>query len=194
MKTLALISSNSLLSDALFFLLSSHFLVQKFSNMPNDAHFYWIIFDEPTQNDIKKIHHTAEHVLCLSQKNIPHPPYIRMLQKPFQYSALLESLTQENVLKLSINNFVFFPTLRILQDKNALSTSLTEKEAEILYVLCLQTTPISREVLLKEIWNYQPYITTHTLETHIYRLRKKLNDHDSSLLKTHDNGYMLISS
>lgn len=194
MKNIALISSNYLLKNALFTLLSPWFLVEKFTTIPQNKKFDHVIFDEPTRSEIEAIPHTLGQILCLCKKNISYPPYVRVIHKPFKYNELLENILQENILKFHIKNFVFFPTLRTLQDKNKDPVYLTEKESEILYILCVQTTNISREALLKEIWDYQPDITTHTLETHIYRLRKKLKDDNSSILKTHENGYILIKS
>jgi hypothetical protein len=69
---------------------------------------------------------------------------------------------------------------------------LTEKEAAMLEYLCQSPNySIDRENLLKDVWKYNAELTTHTLETHIYRLRQKLSPHENLLLTT-ETGYMLV--
>lgn len=65
-------------------------------------------------------------------------------------------------------------TARKLLSRNQAEESLTEKEAAILLLLATQQRPWNREDLLREVWGYRPELDTHTLETHIYRLRRKL--------------------
>lgn len=70
---------------------------------------------------------------------------------------------------------------------------LTEKEASMLEYLCKSPNySIDREDLLKHVWKYNAELTTHTLETHIYRLRQKLSPYENILLTT-ETGYMLIA-
>jgi DNA-binding response OmpR family regulator len=71
---------------------------------------------------------------------------------------------------------------------------LTEKEAAILkYLYRAGEKPVARETLLNEVWGYNAGVTTHTLETHIYRLRQKIERDPSqaSLLVTDKGGYRL---
>lgn len=71
---------------------------------------------------------------------------------------------------------------------------LTEKEVQILTVLhAAEGAPVSREALLQEVWGYHPEMTTHTVETHMYKLRQKIEDNpsDAKWLKTGDMGYFL---
>ena len=72
---------------------------------------------------------------------------------------------------------------------------LTEKETAILkYLFRIGDRPVSREVLLDEVWGYNSGVTTHTLETHIYRLRQKIEKDpgNASLLVTEGGGYKLV--
>ena len=72
---------------------------------------------------------------------------------------------------------------------------LTEKETAILMKLSeANGESVSRKTLLEEVWGYKAGINSHTLETHFYRLRKKIERPDSSspFLKTSRNGYMLL--
>ena len=77
--------------------------------------------------------------------------------------------------------------------KNNLNLKLTEKEINI--ILYLNHKKIKHNVadLQKNIWDYSSNIETHTVETHIYRLRKKINDlfKDQNFILTHKNGYFI---
>ena len=77
--------------------------------------------------------------------------------------------------------------------KNNLSLKLTEKEIEI--ILYLNETKTKRAVsdLQKNIWSYSPDMETHTVETHIYRLRKKISNKfdDENFILSHKNGYFI---
>lgn len=87
----------------------------------------------------------------------------------------------------------FFPKERMLRSPSA-AVELTEKEAALLLSL-LQSRgqAAGREALLKEVWRYQTGVDTHTLETHIYRLRQKIADAGGSekLISTVPDGYVL---
>ena len=80
---------------------------------------------------------------------------------------------------------------RIFND--SISLILTEKENEIFYFLLESKTSVSKNVLLKKIWKYNEGINTHTLETHIYSLRKKLEKEleVKNILEHEENGYYL---
>ena len=70
---------------------------------------------------------------------------------------------------------------------------LTEKEVKIILFLLAKKIPQKTAVLQKKIWGYRQDLETHTVETHIYRLRKKIKDqfNDSTFLKKNKNGYLL---
>jgi DNA-binding response OmpR family regulator len=72
---------------------------------------------------------------------------------------------------------------------------LTEKERSIIrYLYRAEQQPISRETLLHEVWGYNSVVTTHTLETHIYRLRQKIEEDAAApaILVTESRGYKLV--
>jgi DNA-binding response OmpR family regulator len=74
------------------------------------------------------------------------------------------------------------------------SIRLTEKEAALLLRLCgAEGKPVSRQTLLREVWGYSPAVSSHTVETHIYRLRRKIEPGDGTpvLLLNEDGGYRL---
>ena len=123
--------------------------------------------------------------------------------KPFRYPVLLKSIeTQLHKFKKSedtqynIGNYVFKPNSKLLESNESRSIRLTEKENYILKFLYKNLgNIISRETLLHEVWGYNSKVTTHTLETHIYRLRQKIEDDPSNacFLITEPGGYKLCS-
>ena len=122
------------------------------------------------------------------------------ITKPFKYPALLKSIElrlrqfgkTENT-KHNIGSYVFKPNSKVLESKNK-SIRLTEKENDILKFLYQNLkTIVSREILLREVWGYNSKVTTHTLETHIYRLRQKIeiDPANACFLITETGGYRL---
>ena len=96
----------------------------------------------------------------------------------------------------NIGNYVFKPNSKLLESNESRSIRLTEKENYILKFLYKNLgNIISRETLLHEVWGYNSKVTTHTLETHIYRLRQKIEDDPSNacFLITEPGGYKLCS-
>ena len=82
----------------------------------------------------------------------------------------------------------------MIDRKNA-KVRLTEKEAAIIkYLYRAGDKVISRDTLLEEVWGYNSGVTTHTLETHVYRLRQKIERDPSKaeILVTESGGYKLV--
>jgi DNA-binding response OmpR family regulator len=93
-----------------------------------------------------------------------------------------------------IGPFQFRPARRLLLNmQNGERTRLTEKEAAVLKFLYRADGPVPRTALLNEVWGYAGDATTHTVETHIYRLRRKIepNADSISLLVSESGGYRL---
>ena len=124
------------------------------------------------------------------------------IAKPFRLAELLARLrAQVRIFENSedavftIGPYTFRPSAKLLQEpvKNR-RIRLTEKEAAILkFLYRAGTRPVARQVLLNEVWGYNANVTTHTLETHIYRLRQKIEPDPghSRLLVTEGGGYRL---
>ena len=124
------------------------------------------------------------------------------IAKPFRFNELLARLRaqlrlfeeSENAV-FAVGRYTFRPSRRLLQDTaNNRRIHLTEKEAAILrFLYRSDARPVDRQILLHEVWGYNPAVTTHTLETHIYRLRQKIeaNPADPSLLVTEHGRYRL---
>ena len=98
---------------------------------------------------------------------------------------------------LKIGPFHFRPAGRLLHNtQSGERVRLTDKEASVLKYLYQASSPVSRHTLLHEVWGYNARTTTHTVETHIYRLRRKLeaNPNQTSLLVNIDGGYRLSTT
>jgi DNA-binding response OmpR family regulator len=102
--------------------------------------------------------------------------------KPFRFAVLLAriraQLRQHEASEdavFTIGPYAFRPSSKILLNPKGNKVRLTEKETSILrYLFRAGQKPVSRETLLQEVWGYNSGVTTHTLETHIYRLRQKI--------------------
>jgi DNA-binding response OmpR family regulator len=95
----------------------------------------------------------------------------------------------------TIGPYTFRPSSKILLNSKGNKVRLTEKETAILrYLYRAGQRPVSRETLLQEVWGYNSGVTTHTLETHIYRLRQKVEKDATSpaILVTEAGGYKLV--
>ena len=93
-----------------------------------------------------------------------------------------------------LGGYEFRPSAKILVDENERKIRLTEKETNILkYLYRAGDKSVSREELLAEVWGYNAGVTTHTLETHVYRLRQKIEPDpgNARLLLTEAGGYRL---
>jgi DNA-binding response OmpR family regulator len=122
--------------------------------------------------------------------------------KPFRFAVLLAriraQLRQHEAsvdAVFNIGPYTFRPSSKLLVNPKGNKVRLTEKETAILrYLYRAGQRPVSREVLLQEVWGYNSGVTTHTLETHIYRLRQKVERDAStpSILVTEGGGYKLI--
>ena len=124
------------------------------------------------------------------------------IAKPFRLAELLARLrAQLRIFEnsedavFSIGPYTFRPAAKLLQEpaRNR-RIRLTEKEAAILkFLYRAGTRPVARQILLNEVWGYNAAVTTHTLETHIYRLRQKIEPDPSNarLLVTEGGGYRL---
>ena len=122
--------------------------------------------------------------------------------KPFRFGILLarvrahmRSHEQSEDAVFQIGPYTFKPAMKMLEDTEDKKVRLTEKETAILkYLYRAGDRVVSRDVLLHEVWGYNSGVTTHTLETHIYRLRQKIERDPSSarLLVTETGGYRLV--
>ncbi len=123
------------------------------------------------------------------------------VSKPFKFAVLLARIRaqlrqheQSEDAVFTVGPYSFRPAMKMLVDEEGKKVRLTEKETNILKYLYRATDGVvGRDVLLHEVWGYNAGVTTHTLETHIYRLRQKIEPDPSNarLLVTESGGYRL---
>lgn len=123
--------------------------------------------------------------------------------KPFRFPLLLARIRaqlrqheQSEDAVFQLGPYVFKPAMKLLTDEAGRKIRLTEKETNILkYLYRAGGAVVGRDVLLHEVWGYNAGVTTHTLETHIYRLRQKIEPDPANvgLLVTEAGGYKLVA-
>lgn len=120
--------------------------------------------------------------------------------KPFRMAVLLARLRahlrqhrQSDDAVFAVGPYRFVPASKMLEEASGRKIRLTEKEAAILKYLYRQGRAVDRDTLLHEVWGYNAAVSTHTLETHIYRLRQKIEpvSGETTLLLTEEGGYRL---
>ena len=124
------------------------------------------------------------------------------LQRPFKIVSLLECIRRllskyefSPEVIISLGNIQFYPGSKLIKLQNGQTVNLTEKETNILkYLYRYRDRIVSKEVLLNEVWSHTTNLTTHTLETYIYRLRKKIRVSfaGDELIVTKKGGYQLL--
>ena len=122
--------------------------------------------------------------------------------KPFKFAVLLARIRaqlrqheQSEDAVFTLGHYTFKPASKLLVDEGGSKVRLTEKETSILkYLYRAGEKVVTRDVLLHEVWGYNAGVTTHTLETHIYRLRQKIERDPSNaeILVTETGGYKLV--
>lgn len=142
------------------------------------------------------------HLLSAEDDDIEESPLNIVMSKPLSLNEFLNQLKSsiyilENSAEgyLCFNKYELRPSSKeILNLRNNELIKLTEKEVAIIrYLYKAQNKIVSKNELLQEVWGYSPDVTTHTIETHIYRLRQKVEHDDLSaqLIVTEDGGYKL---
>jgi DNA-binding response OmpR family regulator len=122
--------------------------------------------------------------------------------KPFRFAVLLARIraqlrqheASEDAI-FTIGPYTFRPSSKLLLNSKGNKVHLTERETSILrYLYRADQRPVSRQTLLQEVWGYNSGVTTHTLETHIYRLRQKMEKDATApaILVTEAGGYKLV--
>ncbi len=122
--------------------------------------------------------------------------------KPFRFAVLLARIRaqlrqyeQSEDATFTVGHYVFKPAQKLLTTEDGKKIRLTEKEAAIIrYLYKAGQRVVTRDVLLEEVWGYNSGVTTHTLETHVYRLRQKIEKDPSNaeILVTENGGYKIV--
>jgi DNA-binding response OmpR family regulator len=122
--------------------------------------------------------------------------------KPFRFAVLLARIraqlrqheASEDAI-FTVGPYTFRPRSKLFLNPAGNKVRLTDKETSILrYLYRADLQAVSRETLLREVWGYNSGVTTHTLETHIYRLRQKIEEDAAVpvILVTESSGYRLV--
>lgn len=125
-----------------------------------------------------------------------------IIAKPFVLESVLNQIRAGiNILEnssagyLTFNKYIVRPIKRdIYNQRNREVVKLTEKEVAVIkYLYKCRDRIVTKNELLQEVWGYSPDVSTHTIETHIYRLRQKVEHEDSEaqLILTEEGGYRL---
>ena len=148
------------------------------------------------KNEIKNI----KNYLIVTKQKLPSfdSQYITQ-QFPITLNKLMEKLSIEilkqkfsNQSKVNVNNYLIDLNAREISFKNS-RLKLTEKEVSIILHLSKIKKSVTIDELQKNVWMYQNDIETHTVETHIYRLRKKIlkTFNDENFIISKKNGYFI---
>tara|TARA_Y100000816_G_C26020646_1_gene533951 strand:- start:9 stop:572 length:564 start_codon:yes stop_codon:yes gene_type:complete len=150
-------------------------------------------------NKIEEIQIDKNCLIISGEKNSKLNNQININEYPIEIIKLLE-IINVNFLKhkfnhqnnIKIGKYIINLNSRVM-NKNSEILSLTEKEAKIIVFLNKSKNPVPINVLQKEVWDHKSKLETHTVETHIYRLRKKIEKkfRDKFFIKSLKDGYKL---
>ena len=149
------------------------------------------------ENSIKN--YTIVTKTFLNKKNINQKSIIYLDDKPINFISLIDKINT-NLLKqrfsfqsnINIKNYSLNLNSRVIS-RNENELKLTEREIEIILFLNDKKKPQNINILQKEVWSYATDLETHTVETHIYRLRKKISDKfkDGDFILSSKEGYLI---
>ena len=149
------------------------------------------------ENSIKN--YTIVSKNFLNNKKINQKSIIYLDNKPINFISLIDKINT-NLLKqrfsfqsnINIKNYTLNLNSRVIS-RNENELKLTEREIEIILFLNEKKKPQNINILQKEVWSYATDLETHTVETHIYRLRKKISDkfNDSDFILSSKEGYLI---
>jgi len=152
--------------------------------------------DNSLNDEVEKFHN---YLIISNKKYLDVNNQFILNNMPINIYQLIEKINIQflriqfnNQSELNINNYTIDLNARELLMKS-IKLKLTEKEVDTIIYLSRSDKPVSVEELQEEVWNYQSDIDTHTVETHIYRLRKKILNvfNDSQFIISEKNGYQI---
>ena len=176
----------------------------KFNNLDESskANFDIILFHDEALNNkrIKDIINDSKLLKICASNNKHHKgnfdTYIQLPATVKEINLAVENTSAKN--KFSINSSIKVKDYLLNKNEKKLLKNnnfiiLTEKEIHLIELLLKNSNPVTKEVILSSVWNYSSDADTHTVETHIYRLRKKINDKfiDNKFILNNKDGYYL---
>ena len=186
-------------------MISQSLIIYKFSSLYNileelslNLNFKIIYLDNENLLN-EKIKNLYDYLVISNKKNLNLSNQVYLDNKPINISKLIEKINIEflklhfnNQSYVKINNYNINLNSREMQ-LNSKKLKLTEKEINIIIYLIKKNKPVNINELKKNVWSYQPDIETHTVETHIYRLRKKIftTFNNNEFIVSKKNGYQI---
>jgi DNA-binding response OmpR family regulator len=140
-------------------------------------------------------------ILLARREAATHEGFDGSMRRPLRFAGLMAMIRAKiaptAAAGATLGDHLFCETTQTLMGPDGVRRLLTEKETAILARLArARGGVVARDVLLREIWGYSPAVDTHTLETHIHRLRRKLEDASGrpKLLLSAPSGYRLTTN
>tara|TARA_B100001179_G_C18392416_1_gene318074 strand:+ start:33 stop:671 length:639 start_codon:yes stop_codon:yes gene_type:complete len=160
-------------------------------------------YTKKSKGDYEKIKQNNLPAIIINKstesKNVLKGEFVDQLIMPFRILDLekkIVSLVAKYKFRksslINLNGYIIDKNERKIK-KNDIELQLTEKEIDFLILFSQYSTSLSRDFVLKNVWNYSTESETHTLETHIHRLRKKISKkfNDNNFIKNNDKGYYI---
>ena len=148
-----------------------------------------------------KLDLSLDNSLVITRKKIPSienqiiletiPIKLTKLIEKFNISFLKQKFSEQS--EVNIGNYKINLNSREMSFKD-LTLKLTEKESKVILFLSKSNKPVNVDQLQSEVWGFNSKLETHTVETHIYRLRKKINNkfNDENFIISKKNGYEIV--
>ena len=162
-----------------------------------------LFITESNKKYYKKIENNSFPLIIITKSKIPRNvlsgDFVEQLNIPFNIldleKKIISLLARYKFRKSSLINlcgYIIDKNKRKIK-KNNVVLQLTEKEINFLILFSQNNQPLSRDFILKNVWNYSPKSETHTVETHIHRLRKKFlkKFEDGNFIKNNEKGYYI---
>ena len=176
--------------------LKSLYYILEELNLDLNCKIIFVDDDNSLNDEVEKFHN---YLIISNKKYLDVNNQFILNNMPINIYQLIEKINIQflriqfnNQSELNINNYTIDLNARELLMKS-IKLKLTEKEVDTIIYLSRSDKPVSVEELQEEVWNYQSDIDTHTVETHIYRLRKKILNvfNDSQFILSEKNGYQI---
>ena len=177
--------------------------VNNVNSFPNNDQIIFFFMNSENKNDFIKIKAIKNPIILITSSSASGAKYnddlVEQISTPFKIINFKEkfiSFLAKHEFKLSslirLNDYIIDKNERKIR-KNNLELQLTERETDFLILFSKSHKPLSRDYFLKNVWKYSSESDTHTVETHIHRLRKKILDkfNDKNFIKNKYEGYYI---
>ena len=160
---------------------------------------FTITFVDNEKSLNEKVENFNNYLIISNKKNLNIGNQFVLDNKPINIFKLVEKINIEflkiqfnSQSEVKVNNYIINLNSREMLANN-IKLKLTEKEINTITYLSKSNKPVSVEELQEKVWSYQADIETHTVETHIYRLRKKILNtfNDNKFITSEKNGYQI---